>query len=125
MTDNRRPRQRDVDALGHMLVASIWALDIAEGRNKEEFDQDLQLYLALIKAVEIVGEAATRISDEMRFGESGIPWAQIIGMRNHLVHGYDNIRRDRVWLTIQEDLPPLMESLRVLFPDDFTPVPLR
>ena len=125
MTGYRGPTARDLDALGHMMVASSWALAIAEGRNQEDFHQDLQLYLALVKAVEIVGEAATRISSATRGSEAEIPWAQIIAMRNHLVHGYDTIRRDRVWLTVQEDLPPLVEQLRRLMPDDFVPTPLR
>ena len=117
--------QRDLNAIGYMLVASNWALSMAEGHTRGDFEQDLQLYLALIKAVEIVGEAATRISDATRDREDPIPWAQIIGMRNHLVHGYDTIRRDRVWLTVQEDLPPLIVQLRQLLPDDFVSIPLR
>ena len=115
----------DLMPMGHMLIASGWALSISEGHTRQDFDQDLQLYLALVKAVEVVGEAATRVSDATQNNVSSIPWQQIIGMRNRLVHGYDTIRADRVWLTIHEDLPTLIADLRLLLPDDFVPLPIR
>ena len=98
---------------------------IAEGHTRQDFDRNLELYLALVKAVEIVGEAATRVSGATQDNVVSIPWTQIIGMRNRLVHGYDTIRRDRVWLTVQADLLPLMETVRNLLPDGFTPIPIR
>lgn len=122
--DTNTPAE-DLIPIGHMLIASGWALSIAEGRSRRDFEQDLELYLALIKAVEIIGEAATRVSGDTQNNVASIPWPQIIGMRNRLVHGYDAIRRDRVWQTVREHLPLLMEELRRLLPNDFIPSPLR
>ena len=125
MSSGANPPDEDLNPLGHMLVASSWAISIAEGHTRQDSDRDSQLYLAIIKAVEVVGEAATRVSDATQNNASSIPWAQIIGMRNRLVHGYDDIRRGRVWNTVQEDLPPLIADLRQLLPDDFVPIPIR
>ena len=70
--------------------------------------------MAILKAVEIIGEAASRISEETKAKHPGIPWTEIIGMRNRLVHGYFAIRLDRVWQTVQDDLPPLIAQLEPL-----------
>ena len=66
----------------------------------------------------IIGEAASRISEETRARHPNIPWTQIIGMRNRIVHGYFAIRLDRVWQTVQDDLPPLIAQLEALVPPE-------
>ena len=63
-------------------------------------------------AVEIVGEAATRVSEEGQYRYSSIPWQYARGMRNRLVHGYDKVDLDVLWDTIEYDLPPLIAELR-------------
>jgi len=73
------------------------------------------LQLALARLLEIVGEAASRVSEPMRQKTPEVPWAKIRGMRNRLIHGYDHIDLDVLWDTITENLPPLVVSLeRVL-----------
>ena len=70
-----------------------------------------KLVLALVKEIEIIGEAASQISESTWHQWSVIPWADIIGMRNRLVHAYFDINLDILWQTIQHDLPPLIAEL--------------
>jgi uncharacterized protein with HEPN domain len=70
------------------------------------------LMLALVKSIEIVGEAASRISAATCEDLSELPWPDIIGMRNRLIHAYYDIDRDRVWDTVEQDLPPLIATPR-------------
>ena len=64
-----------------------------------------------MKAIEIVGEAASKISEECREDFPQIPWTNIIGMRNRLIHAYFDLNLDILWKTITEDLPPLIAEL--------------
>ena len=64
-----------------------------------------------MKCVEIVGEAAARISDDVRRRYPQVPWRDIVGMRHHLIHAYYDVNLDIVWQTVTEDLPPLINSL--------------
>jgi uncharacterized protein with HEPN domain len=75
-------------------------------------EQQRILQLALTRLVEIVGEAANRLSAETQLMHPKIPWPQIIGMRNRLIHGYDVIDLDLLWDTIASDLPPLIVALQ-------------
>ena len=115
----------DLIPIGHMLEASRWAVSISEGRSRSDLAADLLLFLSLTKAVETIGEAANRVSDSTQSANPDVPWRGIIGMRNHLVHQYDNIDNDTLWLVVQEHLPSLMADLGRLLPDDFVPTPLR
>ena len=82
-------------------------------------------FLALAKAVETVGEAANRVSDSTQSIVQEIPWRRIIGMRNRLVHNYDDIDLGILWLAAQEHTPTLIADLRRILPDDFVPSPIR
>lgn len=94
--------------LRHMLDAAREALSFAHGRTRGDLDNDRQLVLALVKAIEIVGEAAARVSEPTRRRLPDMPWERIVGMRNRLVHAYFDINPDIVWRTGQEDLPELI-----------------
>ena len=72
------------------------------------------LVLALIKDVEIVGEAASRVSEESRTGLPGIPWSSVVAMRNRLIHAYFDIDLDILWQTVSEDLPELLVKLECI-----------
>jgi uncharacterized protein with HEPN domain len=74
------------------------------------------LVLALVKDIEIIGEAASKVSQECQNEHPQIPWHAIIGMRNHLIHAYFNIDLDQVWSTIQGDLHPLIAQLKAVIP---------
>jgi uncharacterized protein with HEPN domain len=101
----------------HMLEAAREAMAFAQGKKREDLDQDRLLVLGLIKAVEIVGEAASKISREYQADHPKVPWAAIIAMRNILIHVYFGIDLDEVWSTVQDDLPPLIAELEALVQD--------
>ncbi|PWH18803.1 MAG: hypothetical protein DDG59_05190 [Anaerolineae bacterium] len=94
-----------------MLEYARKARNIAMGRRREDLDRDEVLQLALTRAVEVIGEAAGRISDATRNQHSEIPWRDIVGMRNRLIHGYDAVDANLLWDTVTVDLPPLIEAL--------------
>ena len=94
-----------------MLDYAKEAIDLIAGKDKAELQYDRILELALIRLVEIVGEASAKVSAEMQDKYPSIPWPQVIGMRNRLVHGYDSVDLDVLWDTIEVDLPPLVDAL--------------
>ncbi len=74
--------------------------------------------MALVKDIEILGEAAAQIGEDTRNRTPRIPWQKIIAMRNRLVHAYFSINLDIVWQTVQKDLPPLIKILERVAPQD-------
>ena len=111
-------RKDDAIRLLHMLDAAREAVAFARGRTRDDLDNDRQLVLALVKDVEIVGEAATQVTEPTRQGLPEIPWERIVGMRNRLVHAYFDINLDIVWKTVQGDLPELISLLEPAIPSD-------
>ncbi|MCH7932259.1 MAG: DUF86 domain-containing protein [Proteobacteria bacterium] len=95
----------------HMLDSAREALAFARGRSRTDLDRDRIFALALVKCIEIVGEAAVGLGPATREQYSKIPWADIIGMRNQLIHAYFEIDMDRVWDTVTDDLPRLVTQL--------------
>ncbi len=104
-------RYDDRIRLQHMLDAARDALAFAGGHSRSDLDGDRQLVLAVVKCVEIIGEAASQVSARGRSEAAGLPWAEMVAMRHHLVHAYYDVNLDVVWSTIKEDLPPLAEAL--------------
>jgi len=100
------------------MDAAREAISFAQGKVREDLDSDRMLVLALVKDIEIIGEAACRIEPETRDQLSNIPWDDIIGMRHRLVHAYFDINLDILWRTLQEDLPQLIAALEKNFPPD-------
>lgn len=74
------------------------------------------LTLSLVKCIEIVGEAASRVSEQCQRENPGIPWEDIIGMRNRLFHAYFDINLNNLWNTVKNVLPPLSAELKTLLP---------
>ena len=97
--------------VSHMRDAAEQALAFVQGRRRADLESDEMLRLALMRAVEIVGEAATQVSEAGRAELSTVPWLQIVGMRNRLVHAYFDINQDILWDTVQLALPALLEQL--------------
>jgi len=98
--------------LQHMLDAAREALSFVAGRERRDLDADRMLVLALVKSIEIIGEAGTRVSEEGRDATPAVPWPEIIAMRNRLVHAYFDVNLDVVWATVREDLPALVAALQ-------------
>ena len=101
----------------HMLDAARTALRLAQGRTRSDLDEDEGLILSLTKAVEMIGEAARHVSELTRDETAAIPWAQIVAMRNRLVHVYFDIDPDVLWQTVRHDLPSLVAQLEPLLRD--------
>lgn len=97
-----------------MLDAAQKAIAFVKNRNFQDLENDEMLALALVKLIEIVGEAASRVSKEYQTNHTQIPWSAIIGMRNRLVHAYFDINLRILWQTTQEDLPLLINELNKL-----------
>ena len=82
------------------------------GLTKEDFFSSTEKQDAVYRRLEVIGEAANRLPDEFRNQYSLIPWHKIVGMRNVLIHEYDSIDLDRVWETIQRDIPTLEKHIK-------------
>ena len=95
-----------------MLSHASEAVELLREASREELGRDRVMQLALTRLVEIIGEAANRVSQAARREYPKIPWSQIIAMRNRLVHGYDIIDLDLLWDTVANDLPPLITALK-------------
>jgi uncharacterized protein with HEPN domain len=108
----------DSSRLRHMRDAAREALAFAKGKQRMDLDRDRQLALALLKCIEIVGEASTAISLETTSRYPEIPWRQIRGMRNRLIHGYYEIDLDVVWDTVALNLGPLVVALDRIVPEE-------
>jgi uncharacterized protein with HEPN domain len=104
-------RHDDQIRLRHMLDAAIEARRFCKGKSRQLFNADRMLVLSVIKSVEIVGEAASKVSEITRAQTSDIPWEDIVSMRNRLIHGYFDVNLDIVWETVNTDLPRLIRSL--------------
>jgi uncharacterized protein with HEPN domain len=102
----------DRNRIRHMIDAGESAMRFAKGRSRADLDQDLMLLFALVRAVEIFGEAASRVTEDARKELPDVPWAAIVGMRNRLVHAYFDVDRDVLWATVNNALPSLIEKLR-------------
>lgn len=105
---------RGAAAIHHMLSHAREAVSFAEGRTRADLDADRLLNLALVRLLEVIGEAAGRVSTEMRDEHPEIPWPQIIGLRNRLTHGYDAVDLDILWQITSRDLPSLIVSLEAI-----------
>jgi uncharacterized protein with HEPN domain len=104
--------RRDVTiTLRQMIDYSQKAITLSRGRKRSDLDEDLTFNLALTRLIEIVGEAANRVPEEFREDHSEIPWIEIIGMRNRLIHGYDEVDFDFLWNVVRNDLPRLIKQL--------------
>jgi len=94
-----------------MRDAASAAVAFATGKGRTDLETDLMFQFAIVRAIEIIGEAAARLTDATRAAHPEIPWSDIIGMRNRLVHGYFDVDLDIVWSTVDVHLFPLLVSL--------------
>jgi uncharacterized protein with HEPN domain len=103
---------QDEIRLKHMVGAGTSALKFIEGRSRADLDSDQLLVFGLVRAVEIVGEAASKVSPEGRAELPELPWNNIIGMRNRLIHAYFDVDADILWNTVTEALPGLLSQVQ-------------
>ncbi len=97
-----------------MIEAAETAIGFVSGKTRQDLDDDRMLMFALVRAVEIVGEAAARMTTATRQSASDIPWALIVSTRNRLIHAYFDVDHQVVWNTVTAELPQLLPRLRHL-----------
>ena len=97
--------------LRQMLDYAQKGVALSRGRKRSDLDTDLTFNLALTRLIEIIGEAANRVSEEIQEDHPEIPWMEIVGMRNRLIHGYDEVDFDFLWNVVRNDLPKLIKQL--------------
>jgi uncharacterized protein with HEPN domain len=97
--------------LRDMLDHAREAIEFAQGRTRSDLDSDRKLSLSLVRLLEVIGEAAGRVPKEYQLAHPEIPWSQIAGLRNRLIHGYGSVDLDIVWRIVTNDLPPLVRAL--------------
>lgn len=100
--------------LDDIVDAALKATQFVQGLSFEEFERDDRTVFAVVRALEIVGEAAKRVPPVVRDRAREIPWAEMAGMRDMLIHGYQNVDLRVVWRTVREDLPVAIDSVRSL-----------
>ncbi|MFW6146053.1 MAG: DUF86 domain-containing protein [Planctomycetota bacterium] len=104
-------KRDDRVSLADMLSHAREAVELLEGIDRKGLARDRVKQLALTRLMEILGEAANRVSESAQHDHAEVPWPQIIAVRNRLVHGYDVIDYDLLWETVTSDLPPLIATL--------------
>jgi uncharacterized protein with HEPN domain len=105
---------RDSEYLLDILEAARLAMTYVAEKTKEEFEADIQCQDAVIRRLEIIGEAARRVSDQTRSALPHLSWNAMIGMRSVMIHEYDDVDLSVVWDTVQNHLPGLIRSIQPL-----------
>ena len=106
----------DAVRLRHMLDAARKVVKFMQGQTKADLESDEQLCLAVVRLLEIMGEAAKNVSEDLRNEHPAVPWKQIAGTRDRLIHGYFDVDLDIVWQIISIDLPQLISNLEKALP---------
>ena len=109
---------RDDASLLDIVNAGKRVQSYVAGRDKDSVEADSQARAAVLYEFLIMGEAVKRLSPEIRASHPDVPWAQVAGMRDVLIHGYDRVNFDRVWSTIEVSLPGLLEALTPMIPKE-------
>jgi uncharacterized protein with HEPN domain len=104
--------------VGHMLDKAHEALSLVSGKTRQDYDRDTALRLALTHLIQMIGEAARRVSSQIRERYPEIPWDAIAGMRSKIVHDYMNVDEDIVWDSVTQELQPLIEELKKVLPSE-------
>ena len=112
-----REQDRDPGRLTDILQAADYVSEFIEGYSFETFFEDKMRYYAVLKNVEIIGEAAYMLSLEFKEQHNEVPWKQIIKMRHILVHGYASVLPEILWETATEDIPSLAKTIRKIMQD--------
>ncbi len=110
--------QRDLQFLLDMLQSAELIASYTKHCSEAKFAEDIQLQDAVIRRILVIAEAARRVSDSTRQALPSIAWPEINGMRNRLVHGYDDINLSVVWDVVQAEIPPLIAELTLHIPPE-------
>jgi uncharacterized protein with HEPN domain len=108
--------EREIQFLLDILQSAELVTQYTRGCGKKEFITNVQLQDSVIRRLILIAEAAKRISEETRLSLPDIPWQEINGMRNRLVHEYDDINLDIVWNVVMDEIPTLIRELKLKVP---------
>lgn len=111
----------DQNRIQHMIDATRQAVSFVDNRVPADLETDVQLRLAVLHALEILGEAASRVSPQMREAHPDIPWRLAVSMRNRIIHAYFDVDLNIVWTTVTESLPRLAAMLEALLRQEKNP----
>ena len=109
---------RDRGTLLHIAIAARRVMMFSRGMSLDEFAEDIRTQFAVLHQLMVIGEAVKRLSDSFRDEHTAIPWSSIAGMRDNLIHGYDNINLDSVWDAVERDVPQLLQYVEPLLPKE-------
>ncbi len=110
-------QQDDRIRLNHMLDACHAATAFLSDRKRNDLEEDLLLVFGLVRAIEVVGEAASKVSEQTREQYPQVPWNQIVGMRNRLIHAYFDVDTGILWNTATSAVPALAKQLEEILGD--------
>ena len=105
------PRPDDATRLHHIMDSACKAVSFTYGKKRNDLDTDEQLALALVRLLEVIGEASIGITERLKAKYPEIPWRVMSNTRNRLIHGYFDISYELVWETVVKELPPLIAKL--------------
>lgn len=106
-----------LDFVEDILDAMNKAVSLLEGVSYSQFEADFRINFAIVRALEIIGEAAKRLPDELRQGYPDIPWKGMAGMRDRIIHGYDNVDLQIVWDVVIRDIPEIKPKIETILAD--------
>lgn len=113
--------ERDASRLRDILENARLARHFIQDKSRDDLYSDTMLAYAVVRALEVIGEAANRVTSEVQATMPDIEWSNIIGMRHRMIHGYDKVNHDIVWTVVEDQLPALIEQLlyvlRPVYPD--------
>lgn len=110
-------KQEFLDYIWDLLNNARKAVAFVSGMTYQDFERDEKTQYAVIRALEILGEAAKKVPSDVKTAYPEIPWREIGGMRNKLIHDYTGVNLMVIWRTLQQDLPPLIQQLQRLLSD--------
>ena len=102
---------RDHVRFQHMLDSAQAAITHLSDKRREDLDDNRLLLNGIVRELEILGEAASKVTPTTREQFSHLPWREMIGLRNRLIHAYFDVNNQAIWLVIKDSLPPLVEQL--------------
>jgi uncharacterized protein with HEPN domain len=106
-----------LDFLEDIYDAMEKAESLLEGVSYQQFEFDFRINFAVVRALEIIGEAAKRLPDDLRNQYPGIPWRGMAGMRDRIIHGYDNVDLQIVWDVVMRDIPEIKPKISKILKD--------
>jgi uncharacterized protein with HEPN domain len=109
--------QEFLDFVEDILDGMNKAEELLEGVSYNQFETDFRINFAVVRALEIIGEATKRLPEELRYKYPDIPWKGMAGMRDRIIHGYDNVDLEIVWDVVKRDIPQIQPKIEKILMD--------